>query len=209
MTTIIRTLAVCMMASLSFVVPACAQQATDHVLVIDGAEHQLKLGLETRLKLGDGREITVLLKRNETAVFSADGGSFEHPTAIAINSSVPEDGMVQHIGASALGTLMLLQVHDSIDLPALRESVYLKMVEEPKALGLAINRKDTERRLADGTLIKGVSITYKSTDDDVTIDIFTHQGKARAYLAMTMHDMITVPAEKAVIEKFWETLRLE
>jgi hypothetical protein len=197
------------LAVLAFLGAPQVRAENEYTLTIDGQPQDLTLGQDKVVTLPDGKIITLKVERKETSVFSANGASFEHPSSIAVNSSAPDDGMTQHIGASGLGTLMLVQVNDNIDLPSLLDTVYNKMVEEPKAMGISIEKSDVKRTLKDGTVISGVKAHYMAKDDDVTIELFTHQGKAASYLAMSMHDMATAPHEKVVIDRFWQTLRLD
>jgi hypothetical protein len=189
--------------------PAFAQSETTHTLEIDGVSQDVKLGTPSKLKLKDGREIEVLLRAKEFAVFSADGASFEHPSFMSVNSSPEDDGMVQHMAVSALGSMMLVQTHDEIDLQELLDTVYAEMVEEPIAMGIQVMKTDITHTLKSNTAIKGYRATYKSADDDVTIDMFTHKGTAKSYFAMSMHDSSTAPAEKTAIDRFWQSLTFE
>jgi hypothetical protein len=188
---------------------ALAQSEMTHTLQIDGVTQDIKLGAPSKLKLKDGREIQVVLKAKDFSVFSADGASFEHPAFMSVNSSPEDDGMIQHMAVSALGSMMLVQTHDEIDLQELLDTVYAKMVEEPVAMGIAVTKTGINRVLKNNTSLKGYRATYKTAEDDVTMDMLIHKGTSKSYLLMTMHDVATAPDEKRAIDRFWSSLTLK
>jgi hypothetical protein len=190
-------------------VPAHAQNETTHTLEIDGVTQEIKLGTPSKIKLKDGQEVEILLKVKDFSVFSGDGASFEHPSFMSVNSSPEDDGMIQHMAVSALGSLMLVQTHDDIDLQDLLDTVYAKMIEEPVALGLQVTKTDVNRTLKNNVSMTGYKATYRSDDDDVTLEMLIHKGTSKSYLAMSMHDVHTAPAEKAAIDRFWTSLTLQ
>jgi hypothetical protein len=192
-----------------FVCSTFAQNNTTHTLEIDGVPQEIKLGTLSKIKLKDGREIEVLLKVKDFSVFSAEGASFEHPSFMSVNSSPEDDGMIQHMAVSALGSMMLVQTHDDIDLQELLDTVYAKMVEEPVAMGIAVTKTDVNRVLKNNTSLKGYRATYKTAEDDVTVDMLIHKGTSKSYLLMTMHDVATAPDEKPAIDRFWSSLTLK
>jgi hypothetical protein len=194
---------------LAFATAAMAQGPATHEIIIDGVTQDLRLAEPATVTLPDGRTLKLEVKRKSVLVFSADGATFEHPGFMSVNSSVKEDGMVQHMAVSAIGSLLLVQAHDDIDLQALLDEVYTRMVEEPLALGLEVKKEDFTRTLASGQTIKGYQATYKSDDDDVTLEMLIHRGKNKSYLMMSMHDAASAPAEKPAIDRFWQTLSLQ
>ncbi len=184
-------------------------QTVDHTLTIDGTEHNLSLDAETRLKLPDGREITVLLQRKAFSRFEKDGIGFDYPSSISIASSEKDGGVSQHIGVSALGTLVLTQHHDNTDMVEFLDLLYNKMLEEQIALKIPIDKTPLTVTLADGTVLNGIRAHYAAADDDVTMDMITHAKGSGGYVMLTMHDNASAPAEIAIVEQFWKTLKLE
>jgi hypothetical protein len=187
-----------------------AQSASgpDYVLVIDGTEHILALDQLKAVTLRSGAEVSVKLSRREYGRFTAGNLSFEYSGQYTVASTPVDDTTKQHVVMTALGTIMLVQHYES-EIPAdLLTIMYDKMVEDEKAKGIAIEKSDLSRNIANGQTLKGVRAHYKADDDDVTIDItLTPSGKG-GYLVMTMHDDYTSPEEKPMVERFWENLTL-
>jgi hypothetical protein len=187
-----------------------AQSASgpDYVLVIDGTEHILALDQLKTVTLRSGAEVPVKLSRREYGRFTAGNLSFEYSGQYTVASTPVDDTTKQHVVMTALGTMMLVQ-HFESEIPAdLLTIMYDKMVEDEKAKGIAIEKSDLSRNIANGQTLKGVRAHYKADDDDVTIDItLTPSGKG-GYLVMTMHDDYTSPEEKPMVERFWENLTL-
>jgi hypothetical protein len=178
----------------------------DYVLVIDGTEHVLALDQLKTVTLKSGVEVPVKLSRREYGRFTAGKMSFEYSGKFTVASTPVDDTTDQHVVMTALGTMMLVQHYEN-DLPSdLLKVMYDKMVEDEKAQGVAIEKSELSRRIANGQTLKGVRAHYKADDDDVTIDITLTPSGRGGYLVMTMHDDYTSPEEKQLVEHFWENL---
>ena len=196
---------------LFFASGAAAQQVpgADYVLSIDGVEHELALGQSVKIKLKTGQDVPVVLRKREFGRFSAGNLAFEYPGAYTVASTPVDVGITQHIVVTGLGTMMMVQHYES-DIPStLLDLLFDKMVEEPKALGLKIERTNLSRSISNNQVLEGVRATYKGGDDDVTVDITTTQTDQGGYMVMTMHDAYTSPEEKQIIERFWQSLSLK
>jgi hypothetical protein len=196
---------------LFFSCTALAQQTAgaDYILVIDGVEQELALGTEAKIKLKSGQEIPLLLKRREFGRFTTGDLSFEFPGTLTVATSPIDSASTQHLVATATGTIMLVQNHKEAFSSALLDDVYNRMIEEPKALGIAIQKTELRRTIANGQVLEGVRGKYKGREDDVTIDItFTPVGSS-SYLVLTMHDKYTSPEEAEIVERFWKSLTLK
>jgi hypothetical protein len=188
-----------------------AQQTagSDYILVIDGIEQELALGTETKVKLKSGAEVPVLLKRREFGRFTSGDLSFEFPGKLTVATSPVDDNSTQHLVATATGTIMLVQIHKKAFSTALLDDVYNRMMEEPKALGIPIEKTELRRTIANNQVLEGVRGKYKGGDDDVTIDITLTQVGSGSFLVLTMHDKYTTPEEGEMVERFWKSLTLK
>jgi hypothetical protein len=191
--------------------PALAQQTAgaDYILVIDGVEKELALGTETKIKLKSGQEIPLLLKRREFGRFTTGDLSFEFPGTLTVASSALDNNSTQHLVATATGTIMLVQNHKEAFSAVLLEQVYNGMMEEPKALGIPVEKTELRRNIANGQVLEGVRGKYKAGDDDVTIDITLTQVGSSSFLVVTMNDKYTSPEEAEMVERFWRSLTLK
>lgn len=191
--------------------PSFAQNGinADYVLTLDGVDYPLALGSETKIKLKSGAEIPVSLKKNEFGKFATGDLSFEFPGQYTVASTAIDVGITQHIIVTALGTVMLVQNYED-GLPAgLLDLMYAQMVEEPKAMGLDIEKTDIERSIANNKTLEGVRAQYRGAGDNVTIDITTASSGPTGYLILTMNDQSTSPEEAQMIEQFWKSVTLK
>jgi hypothetical protein len=188
---------------------AQSSSSPDYVLTLDGVEHELSLDQDSTIKLKSGAEIPVKLSRREFSRFKTGELSFEYSGKYSVASTQVDDNTTQHIVVTALGTIMLVQNYQDTLPGELLDIMFDKMVEEPKALGLAIEKTELNRAVANSGVLTGVRGHYKGGDDDVTIDITVAQSGSGGFLVLTMHDAFTAPEEKQVIERFWQSLTLE
>jgi hypothetical protein len=193
------------------VVPGFAQNGAspDYTLTFDGVEYPLALGVETKIKLKSGAELPVTLNKKAIGLFATGDLSFEYPGQYTVASSVVDLGITQHTVITALGTVILVQNYAD-GLPAgLLNAMFEEMVDEPKAMGLPIERSNISRAISNGGILKGVRAAYKGADDDVKIDIATATSGGIGFLILTMNDQTTSPEEADMIEKFWKSVALK
>jgi hypothetical protein len=190
---------------------ALAQQAAgaDYVLTLDGVDHALALDSAVTIKLKSGQEVPVLLKKREFGRFATGDLSFEYPGAYSVASTPVDNDTTQHIVVTGLGTVMLVQHYEDRIPFGILNLMFEKMVEEPKALGLKIERTDLHRPIANGKIVDGVRAFYKGDDDEVSIDIITAKASNGGFLVLTLHDNNTAPNEKQMIERFWQSLSIQ
>jgi hypothetical protein len=189
---------------------ALAKQApgADYVLTIDGVDYDIAIGKTTSITLKSGAVVPVRLKRREFGRFNVGDLAFEYPGQFNVASTAVDDKTNQHVVATALGTIMLVQ-HYADGVPSgILDVMFEKMVEEPKALNIPVQRTELNRQISNNMVLKGTRAYYKGGDDEVTIDITTTSTAKGGYLVLTMHDAYTSPEELPMIERFWKSLEL-
>jgi hypothetical protein len=188
---------------------AQSQSSANYILTIEGVEHEIALDQETKIKLKSGREVQIALKKRALGNFATGDLSFDYPGQYSVASTVVDTGITQHIVVTALGTVMLVQNYQD-GLPAgLLDLMYTQMVEEPKAMGLDIEKTELSRAISNKTELKGVRAKYRGGGDNVTIDIATAEVGTTGFLILTMNDESTSPDEKQMIEQFWQSVTLK
>ncbi len=194
-----------------FVIPSHAETNADadYVLTIDGVDYPFALGTETKIKLKSGAEVPVTLKKNAFGKFATGDLSFEFPGQFSVASSKIDDDITQHIVVTATGTLMLVQNYKGGIPSGLLDVMFDEMVEEPKAMGLDIERTDITRKIADQAELEGVRAHYKGGGDDVTIDIVLAEAGDDGFMILTMYDELSEPNEKPIIERFWGSVAVK
>jgi hypothetical protein len=182
---------------------------TDFVLSIDGVELDVAIDQTILFKLKSGAEIPIVLKRRAFSRFVDGALSFQYPGKYTLASAKIDDDITQHTVVTALGTMMLVQKYEGGVPAALMDVMFDKMVEEPKAMGLAIQRSTIQRNIANGQTLQGVRASYKGGDDDVNIDFMSTNLGSTGYFILTMNDAFSAPDEVAVVEQFWQQLAID
>jgi hypothetical protein len=183
--------------------------AGDYVLSIDGKDQELALDLPLDVTLPSGAKAKLVLRKKAFGSFSGEGISFEHPGNVSVTSTAIDTDSKQFMAATAIGTLVLVQKHGTTNPTSLLNAVYDSLVDEPKAMGLKINREDITRTTANGVTLTGYRATYAGGNDDVTLDVVTTGSKAGGYVVVSLHDKYTAPEEKPFVDRFWASLKLE
>jgi hypothetical protein len=194
-----------------WVYPVLAEAGSneDYVLTIDGIDYPLALGTQSTVKLKSGAEVPVTLKKNAFGRFVTGDLSFEFPGQYTVASTVIDEDITQHIVVTAIGTMMLVQNYKGGIPDGLLDVMFDEMVEEPKAMGLSIDRTDITRKIAGQAELKGVRAHYKGNGDDVTIDMVLAEANEDGFMILTMSDALSEPNERPIIERFWESVAVK
>ncbi len=181
----------------------------NYTLTINGTTIELDLGAEQKLKLPDGKDLTLILKRKETNIFTSKGVSFEYPGNLNVATSEIDKDIFQHLMASARGTVILVQTYGDLDATKMVDLMTGKMTDDDVAIGDQRDTKTHSRTLADGTVLTGTRSTLKGPGDDVVVEVMAiRQGRGGTML-ITRIDNETAPEEAPIIERFWTTLTLK
>jgi hypothetical protein len=192
---------------LLFSIPALADG--NYKLTINGVTIELDLDAEQKLILPNGPELTLKLERKAANIFTAKGVSFEHPGSLNIASSEISKNITQHLMASALGSLIIVQTYADLDATQLVELMTGKMTENDVAGGATIDTKPFNRTLADGRVAKGTRSMLKSVGDEAIVEVLAIKQGQGGRMMITRIDPGIAPDEGAIIERFWQTLVLQ
>jgi hypothetical protein len=184
-------------------------QAGNYKLNVNGTDVELDIGTEQKLKLPNGQELILKLDRKAASTFTDKDVSFEYPSQYNVATSEVSSGIFQHLIATALGTLILVQTYPDMDATTLVDLMTGKMTDDDVAAGSLRETKPHTRTLADGTVLTGTRSTLKRTNDDAVIEVIGARRGRGGVMLITRTDRITAPDEGAIIERFWTTLKLE
>jgi hypothetical protein len=181
----------------------------NYKLTVNGTTIELDLDSEQNLTLPNGPQLTLKLERKATNIFTAKGVSFEHPGSLNVATSEISKNITQHLMASALGSLIIVQNYVDIDASQLVELMTGKMTENDVAGGATIDTKPFTRTLADGRLVKGTRSTFKSVGSESIVEVLAIKQGQGGRMMITRIDPGIAPDEGAIIERFWQTLVLK
>jgi hypothetical protein len=180
----------------------------DYTLSVNGEILELDLGSEQKLKLPGGQELTLKLDRKQTSTFRVSGLSFEYPSQFNVATSEISSGIFQHLLATAVGTVVIVQTYPDLNATQLVDFMTSKMTDDDVASGSLRETKPHTRTLADGTVLTGTISTLKRAGDDVIVEVLGARQGRGGIMLMTRTDRITAPDDGAIIERFWATLDL-
>jgi hypothetical protein len=181
----------------------------NYKLTINGATIELDLDSERNLTLPNGPKLTLKLERKTTNIFTAKGVSFEHPGALNVATSEISKTITQHLMASALGSLVIVQTYADLDATQLVDLMTGKMTESDVAGGATIDTKPFSRTLGDGRVIKGTRSTLKAVGGEAIVEVMAVKQGQGGRMMITRIDPGIAPDEGAIIERFWQTLVLQ
>jgi hypothetical protein len=191
------------------VLPVSPAQAGNYTLNINGSTVELDIGAEQKLRLPDGKELVLKLDRKPANIFTGNGVSFEYPSQFNVATSEVSPGIYQHLVATALGTLILVQTYPDMDATTLVDLMTGKMTDDSVTSGYIRETKPHSRTLVDRTVLTGTLSTLKRTNDDAVIEVLGVRRGRGGVMMITRTDRITAPDEGAIIERFWSTLRIQ
>lgn len=188
--------------------PGPAWAEGNFTLTINDQTVELNLDTEQKLKLPDGTEVTLKLARKANSIFTARGLAFEYPGNLNVATNEIGKNTFQHMLASALGTVILVQTYTDLDATQLVDLMTGKMTDVDVAGGDLRETLPHSRTLADGTVVTGTRSTLKGPSDDAVVEVLgIRQGQGGTML-ITRFDRDTAPEEEKIIERFWVTLSL-
>jgi hypothetical protein len=190
-----------------FSIPAWADG--NYKLTVNGTTIELDLDSEQNLTLPNGPQLTLKLERKATNIFTAKGVSFEHPGSLNVATSEISKNITQHLMASALGSLIIVQTYADLDASQLVELMTGKMTENDVAGGATIDTKPFTRTLADGRLVKGTRTTLKAVGSEAIVEVLAIKQGQGGRMMITRIDPGIAPDESTIIERFWQTLVLQ
>ena len=112
-----------------------AVAGADYTLTLDGKNHDIELGTEQTIIQPDGTKLQLKLEKKAFVTFTVSGVSFEHPGNLTVASQEIDPGIMQHLLATATGSLILVQTYDDLDATSLVDLMTGKMTDDDVAAG--------------------------------------------------------------------------
>lgn len=185
-----------------------AQEKT-YRLTIGEVAVDIDPGESLDISMPDGKTVKVTLERNEFATYSGELFSFVHPTTVAVAKTQVDKDINQHIMASALGTLVLVQEYGSINPVTLNDLMLQELTRESVQAGGELSREPATRKLSDGKELAGLKATVKTRTDEARFEVFSYGTTDRGLILVTRVDVESVATDGAMIDKFWESLKIK
>lgn len=186
---------------------AAAQDKT-FTLTIGGTPVGIEVGETVTVTLPDGSTTEASLTRNPFSSYRSDQFQFVHPSEFSVTKSDVGDGIVQHLLASALGTIVIVQEYRDIDPSSLVPLMLQEMTKDGVAAGATVSQQPATRLVPDGVTMSGVTATETGKSDVADYEILGHGKDGAGLLVITRVDRDNAAQDRTLIDKFWESFRL-
>lgn len=185
---------------------ASAQDQKSFKLDIGSTSVELDPGETLEITLPDGSKTTVRLTRNAFSTYATDVFSFVHPSDVSVTKSDLGDGVIQHLMASAIGTIAIVQQYDKVNPALLTEFMLGELTREAVAAGAKVDKTPHSREA--GKRLEGLKATERGSADTVEYEVLAYGTGTRGVLIVTSIDEENRQADEPMLEKFWQTLKI-
>jgi hypothetical protein len=186
-----------------------AQDQKTYKLTIGDVVVDIDPGESLDVTMPDGKQTTVKLELNDFASFSGSMFSFVHPAGVSVTKTQLDTTINQYLMASALGTLVIVQEYGSINPVSLNQLMLQELTRESIQAGAEMTQQPAKRKLADGRELTGLRATVKTRTDATDFEIMSFGSVDQGLVLVTRIDQENAPAEGAILDKFWESLKIK
>jgi hypothetical protein len=205
-----KNLCVASLIWLAFASSGFAADATKNfILIVDGKNYELNPGDKLNAKSKAGKSISIELKRKEFATFVNGALQFEYRGDLSVASTNIDTDIHQHLVASALGTLLIVQQYDKINPAMLTEFMLKQMTDGDVAAAAKLESTPYSMKLIDGTEMKGVKASIKSEKDDVSMQVLAADTGVGGVMAISRINNDMGKNDQPIIDRFWSTLKVK
>lgn len=194
--------------ALSTCLPTSRAHAGDYVLEIDGRQVELDLNHSATAVLSDGKTTKLLLRQKTEQTWHEDGASFTHPAAFTPARRELSKNITQTIMATPSGSIVLVQHYIGLDPTTLIDVMINKLSDDEVQAGYQRTIKKAQRKLGDGVTLAGKIVHTEHPGeawDREVVAIGDHDG---GFLVVGATSDSSTPADFAMIDAFWRSLRL-
>jgi len=178
-------------------------------LTVDGVATDIDAGESAEITLPDGRKVTARLERNEFATYAGERFSFVHPSTMAVTKTQLSDTIVQHLLATAVGTVVVVQDYAAVNPVSLDQLMLQEMTRETVQAGGELTQQKASRKLADGKELTGLEATVKTRTESVDYEVLGYGGIDQGVMVITRIDADNAGTDQQVIDRFWQSLTID
>lgn len=186
-----------------------AQGPKNYIVTIDGQDVEINLGDTVTAKTKSGTALSVALKRKAFATFESGPLRFEYRGDLSVASTNLDSDIHQHLVASAVGTLLIVQQYDKINPALLTDFMLKQMTDGDVAASAKLQSTAFSTKLVDGTVMTGVRASIKSDKDDVSLQVMAADTGIGGVMAISRINNDFAKNEQAIVDRFWATLKVK
>lgn len=197
----------CVAIALFAAISSGRAQEKEFELKLGGQTVKLNAGESVEITLPDGSRTTAMLVRSEFVTYQNDAFSFVHPSSIGLSRTDLGDGIIQHLMATAVGTIVIVQTYASSDPSSLKEFMLNELTRDGLAAGAKVERGEASR-LVGGVKLTGIKATETLNGDVADYEVFASGDGKKGILLVTRIDPENAKQDGHLIAQFWDTLKL-
>jgi hypothetical protein len=127
---------------------------------------------------------------------------------MAVTRTKLSDGIVQHLLATAVGTVVVVQDYAALNPVSLDQLMLQEMTKESVQAGGRLTQQKASRTLADGKELTGIRATVKTRTESVDYEILGYGKVDQGVMVITRIDRENTATDQAVLDRFWSSLEL-
>jgi len=208
-----KLLGVLMAAAMLGFAPALADQPKNFVVSIDGTEYPIDPGEKLTVKGKGGAEFQLGLRQSDVGTFHGDFVSFQHGKGQNVTSTQIGSDTKQHMIATNLGSLVLVQEYAGIDPRSLAELMLKQLSKDDIRDGGEMEKKPGKREIAGGVTLEGLTakIVIKKTGVTRTIrmEVMTGGTSDHGIVAVSRIDNEAGPDDEKMVARFWDSMSVK
>ena len=189
--------------------PASVQEMKAYSLQLGDTVVEMNLGETVEVKLPDGTKTAAKLTKNPFASYAGGSFSFVHPSDVAVTRSDLGDGVIQHLEATALGTIVIVQEYANLDPTSLNQLMLEEMTRDGVAAGAEVTQQPAARQTPGGKALSGLTATETGTSDVAEYEIVSYGASGAGVLVVTRIDRENLEADGPMLAKFWESFEIK
>ncbi|ARS37101.1 hypothetical protein [Pontibacter actiniarum] len=185
---------------------AQAQEAANYQVTIDGKAMDVALGKEYKMKLANGREVTVAVRQKNVLTYQDDWISLQYPKGLHPAFATPDPDLEQMTLLTANGNGVLVQKYKTVDPTELVDLMVKEITNEEVSFGYSKTEEPFELKLVTGQKAVGKSVMLRYGSDVQRYTVAALGGKNEGIIFMTMLNTEQPSEDDTVVQMFLDTL---
>ena len=198
---------------LSAATPASADGDKNFVLTIDGIDYGIDLGEKRTIKGKGGADVHLTLRQSDISTFHGDFVTFQHGKSLNVTSNEIQKGIKQHLVATNLGTLVIVQEYADLDPRSLAQLMLTQLSKDDVRDGGELATKPAKRDVGGGVTLEGLTgtlaIKKASGVRSLRYEVMTGGKSDHGIIAISRIDNEAGDEDEKTVKRFWESLSVK
>ncbi len=185
---------------------AQANEAANYQITINGKTQDITLGKEYKMKLANGKEVTVAVQQKDVLTYQDDWISLQYPKELHPAFTSPDPDLEQMTLLTANGNGVLVQKYKSINPSSLVDLMLKEVTNEEASFGYSVTEQPFEQKLKSGQQAKGKTVELKLGSEVQRYTVAALGGESEGIIFITMLNTGSDHQDNKVIQLFLDSL---